>query len=118
MSRVLRTIVFILFLLSTVVFANNTNDVMAKAAVGFVNSFSSVFIPILILGAIITIGLSMVQKKSEVVAYGCGIILLIALALVIIAFIKAHSNFFIIAGFIVLVVVKGCARKYFVDGDL
>ncbi len=105
MSRVLRTVVFILFLLSTVVFANNTNDVMAKAAVGFVNSFSSVFIPILILGAIITIGLSMVQKKPEVVAYGCGIILLIGLALVIIAFIKAHSNFFIIAGFIVLVVV-------------
>ena len=105
MSRVLRTIVFILFLLSTVVFANNTNDVMAKAAVGFVNSFSSVFIPILILGAIITIGLSMVQKKPEVVAYGCGIILLIGLALVIIDFIKAHSNFFIIAGIVVFIVV-------------
>lgn len=105
MSRILQTFISVLFLLSAGAFASNTNDVMAKAASGFVSSFSSVFIPIIIFGAIISIGLSMAQKKPEILAYGCGTIFLIGLVLIIIDFIKTHSAFFTIAGIIVVFIV-------------
>lgn len=105
MSRILQTFISLLFLLSAVAFAGNTNDVMAKAASGFVSNFFSVFIPIIILGTIISIGLSTAQKKPELLGYGCGTIFLIGLALVVIDFIKAHSAFFTIAGIIVVFVL-------------
>ena len=105
MSRVFKTIISVLFLLSVGAFAGKTNDVMAKAATDFAGNFVSGIIPILVLVAIISIGLSLVQKKPEIMACGCGTIFLIGLALVIIDFIKAHSNFFIIAGIVVFIVV-------------
>ena len=112
--RFFQTAIFVLFLLSVDVLADSTNDVMAKAATGFVNSFSSVFIPIIIFGAIISIGFSMAQKKPEIIGYGCGTIFLIGLAMVIIDFIKTHSTFFTIAGFIVafILVILFLIAKY------
>ena len=112
--RFFQTAIFVLFLLSVDVLADSSNDVMAKAATGFVNSFSSVFIPIIIFGAIISIGFSMAQKKPEIIGYGCGTIFLIGLAMVIIDFIKTHSIFFTIAGFIVafILVILFLIAKY------
>lgn len=92
-------------MLSVNAVANGTNDVMAKAATDFAGNFVSGIIPILVLVAIISIGLSMVQKKPEIMACGCLTIPLIGLVLVIIDFVKAHSNFFIIAGIVVFIVV-------------
>ena len=105
MSRVFQSLISLLLLLSVNAVANGTNDVMAKAATDFAGNFVSGIIPILVLVAIISIGLSMAQKKPEILAYGCGTIFLIGLVLVIIDFVKAHSNFFITAGFVVLIVV-------------
>ena len=105
MSRVFQSLISLLLLLSASAVANGTNDVMAKAATGFISCFSSVFIPILIFGVIISIGLSMAQKKPEMLAYGCGTIFLIGLALVIIDFVKAHSAFFTIVGAVVVLIV-------------
>lgn len=114
MSRILQTFISLLFLLSAVAFAGNTNDVMAKAASGFVSNFFSVFIPIIILGTIISIGLSTAQKKPELLGYGCGTIFLIGLALVVIDFIKAHSAFFTIAVaiFILIAVILFLFAQY------
>ena len=94
MSRVFQSLISLLLLLFANAFANGSNDVMAKAASGFISSFSSVFIPILIFGAIISIGLSMARKKLEMLAYGCGTILLLGIVLAIVDFVKAHSTFF------------------------
>ena len=56
----------------------------------------------------------MAQKKPEIIGYGCGTIFLIALAMVIIDFIKTHSTFFTIAGFIVafILVILFLIAKY------
>ena len=104
MSRNFQSFISLLLLLSVSAVANDTNDVMAKAATGFVSSFTSIFIPLLIFGTIISIGLSMAQKKPEMLAYGCGTIFLIGLVLVIIDFVKAHSAFFTVAGLVVVVI--------------
>ena len=104
MSRIFQCVVCLMLLLSIGVLANNTNDVMAKAATGFVSGFTSIFIPLLIFGTIISIGLSMAQKKPEMLAYGCGTIFLIGLVLTIIDFVKAHSAFFTVAGIVIVLI--------------
>lgn len=104
MSRIFQCVVCLMLLLSIGVLANNTNDVMAKAATGFVSGFTSIFIPLLIFGTIISIGLSMAQKKPEMLAYGCGTILLLGLILAIVDFIKAHSAFFTVAGIVIVLI--------------
>ena len=64
MRRVFQSLISLLLLLSVNAVANGTNDVMAKAATDFAGNFVSGIIPILVLVAIISIGLSMVQKKT------------------------------------------------------
>jgi hypothetical protein len=100
----MKNIVFFIALLLTSAFAGNS-AMVSQMTSAFVSSFTSIFIPIVVFGAIISIGLSMAQKKPEMLAYGCGTILLLGLILVIVDFIKAHSAFFTIAGIVIVLIV-------------
>lgn len=81
-----------------------------EIAAGFLDSFLSQFIPILILGAIISIGLTILSKRPEFVAYGCGGIFILALVIglltTLIHFVKAHSTAFIIVGIIIIFIIS------------
>lgn len=99
----MKNIVFFIALLLTSAFAGNS-AMVSQMTSAFVSSFTSIFIPIVVFGAIISIVLSMAQKKPEILGVGCGIIFLIGLVLVIIDFVKAHSAFFTVAGLIVVLI--------------
>lgn len=99
----MKNIVLFIALLLTSAFADN-NAMVSQMSSAFLSSFTSIFIPLLIFGTIISIGLSMAQKKPEMLAYGCGTIFLIGLVLVIIDFVKAHSAFFTVAGLVVVLI--------------
>lgn len=99
----MKNIVLFVALLLTSAFADN-NAMVSQMSSAFLSSFTSIFIPLLIFGTIISIGLSMAQKKPEMLAYGCGTIFLIGLVLVIIDFVKAHSAFFTVAGLVVVLI--------------
>lgn len=99
----MKNIVLFIALLLTSAFADN-NAMVSQMSSAFLSCFTSIFIPLLIFGTIISIGLSMVQKKPEMLAYGCGTIFLIGLVLVIIDFVKAHSAFFTVAGLVVVLI--------------
>ena len=67
------------------------------------------FFPIVALGAILSVGLSLAQKRPEFLAYGCGGIFLsvfiVGLILTIVEFVKAYSIFFIIGGILLILVI-------------
>ena len=100
----MKNIVFFIALLLTSAFAGNS-AMVSQMTSAFVSSFTSIFIPIVVFGAIISIVLSMAQKKPEILGVGCGIIFLIGLVLVIIDFVKAHSAFFTVAGIVIVLIV-------------
>ena len=93
-------------------FALNTfaNDAMiSQMANGFFSKFFSGLLLIAVLTAILSVGLSLAQKRPEFLAYGCGGIFLFAfvvgLILTIIEFIKAHSTAFIVGGVVLVLII-------------
>ena len=101
-----------LFFILIALFANEVvanNALTQQMATGFLQGFFSQFIPYLILGTIISIGLSVISKRPEFVAYGCGGIFILALVIglltSLIHFVKAHSTAFIIAGIIIIFII-------------
>ena len=100
-------IFIIIAFLANVAFASS--PLCPQIAVGFLENFLSQFIPILIFGAIISVGLTILSKRPEFVAYGCGgvfiLALIIGLLTTLIHFVKAHSTAFIIAGIIIVFII-------------
>ena len=89
------------------------NDAMvSQMANGFFSSFFSFFIPIVALGAILSVALSLVQKKPEMLAYGCGTIFLLlvvaGLILTIVDFIRGRYVIFVVGGIILVLIVLFC----------
>lgn len=110
MTLLIKKSILLLSLLALNVFANDT--MVSQMANGFFSSFFSFFIPIVVLGAILSIGLSLAQKKPEMLAYGCGTIFLLAIVggiiITIVDFIKAHSTAFIVGGIILVLAILIC----------
>ena len=107
MIRLLKNSSLLLLLFALNAFANGA--MVSQMANGFFGSFFSFFLPIVVLGAILSIGLSLAQKKPEMLAYGCGTIFMFAfvvgIILTIVDFIKAHSTAFIIGGIILVLII-------------
>lgn len=95
MLRLLRKIVLLSSFFAIYTFANDA--MISQMSSAFFSSFFS-FFPIVALGAILSVGLSLAQKRPEFLAYGCGGIFLsvfiVGLILAIIEFVKAYSIFF------------------------
>lgn len=107
MTSLLKKSAFLLSFFALNTFANDA--MISQMANGFLSSFFSFFLPIVALGAILSVGLSLAQKKPEILAYGCGgiflLILVGGLILTIIEFIKAHSTFFIVGGVLLILII-------------
>ncbi len=107
MLRLLKRSLLLLSLFAIYAFANDA--MISQMSNAFFSSFFSNFLPIVALGAILSVGLSLAQKRPEFLAYGCGGIFLLAVAvgsiLMIIEFIKAYSTFFIIGGILLILII-------------
>ena len=107
MTSLLKKSVLLLSLFALNTFANDT--MISQISNAFFSSFFSFFLPIVALGAILSVGLSLAQKRPEFLAYGCGGIFLLAfvvgLILTIIEFVKAHSTAFIVGGVVLVLII-------------
>ena len=107
MLRLLRKIVLLSSFFAIYTFANDA--MISQMSSAFFSSFFSFFLPIVALGAILSVGLSLAQKRPEFLTYGCGGIFLsvfiVGLILTIIEFVKAYSIFFIIGGILLILVI-------------
>lgn len=107
MTSLLKKTAFLLLFFATITLANDA--MVSQMSNAFFSSFFSFFLPIVALGAILSVGLSLAQKRPEFLAYGCGGIFLIAIAiglvLIIIEFIKAHSTVFIVGGILLILAI-------------
>lgn len=74
MLRLLRKIVLLSSFFAIYTFANDA--MISQMSSAFFSSFFSFFLPIVALGAILSVGLSLAQKRPEFLAYGCGAIFL------------------------------------------
>lgn len=70
MLRLLRKIVLLSSFFAIYTFANDA--MISQMSSAFFSSFFSFFLPIVALGAILSVGLSLAQKRPEFLAYGCG----------------------------------------------
>ncbi|WP_405327280.1 nuclease-related domain-containing protein [Fibrobacter sp.] len=108
MKKMDSTFFILIAFLANAAFANS--PLGPQIATGFLDSFLSQFIPILIFGAIISIGLTILSKRPEFVAYGCGGIFILTLVIgiltTLIHFVKTHSTAFIIAGIIIIFIIS------------
>lgn len=107
MLRLLRKIVLLSSFFAIYTFANDA--MISQMSSAFFSSFFSFFLPIVALGTILSVGLSLAQKRPKFLAYGCGGIFLsvfiVGLILTIIEFVKAYSIFFIIGGILLILVI-------------
>ena len=107
MLRLLKKSVLLLSFFAIYTFANDA--MIPQMSNAFFSSFFSFFLPVVALGAILSVGLTLVQKRPEFLAFGCGGIFLLAfvvgLTLTIIEFIKAHSTAFAIGGIILVLII-------------
>ena len=107
MLRLLKKSILLSSLFAIYAFANDA--MISQMSNAFFSSFFSFFLPIVALGAILSVGLSLAQKRPEFLAYGCGGIFLLAVAvgliLMIIEFIKAHSTAFIVGGVVLVLII-------------
>lgn len=107
MLRLLKKSVLLLSFFAICTFANDA--MIPQMSNAFFSSFFSFFLPVVALGAILSIGLTLVQKRPEFLAFGCGGIFLLAfvvgLILTIIEFIKAHSTAFIVGGIVLVLII-------------
>lgn len=70
MLRLLRKIVLLSSFFAIYTFANDA--MISQMSSAFFSSFFSFFLPIVALGAILSVCLSLAQKRPEFLAYGCG----------------------------------------------
>lgn len=70
MLRLLRKIVLLSSFFAIYTFANDA--MISQMSSAFFSSFFSFFLPIVALGTILSVGLSLAQKRPEFLAYGCG----------------------------------------------
>lgn len=107
MLRLLKKSVLLLSFFAICTFANDA--MIPQMSNAFFSSFFSFFLPVVALGAILSVGLTLVQKRPEFLAFGCGGIFLLAfvvgLILTIIEFIKAHSTAFIVGGIVLVLII-------------
>ena len=110
MIKLLRKTSFLLSFFALNAFANDA--MVSQMANGFFSSFFSFFIPIVALGAILSVALSLAQKKPEMLAYGCGTIFLLlvvaGLILTIVDFIRGRYVIFVVGGIILVLIVLFC----------
>lgn len=78
MIPLLKRSLLLLSLFAIYAFANDA--MISQMSNAFFSSFFSYFLPIVALGAILSVGLSLAQKRPEFLAYGCGGIFLLAVA--------------------------------------
>ena len=101
MLRLLRKIVLLSSFFAIYTFANDA--MISQMSSAFFSSFFSFFLPIVALGAILSVGLSLAQKRPEFLAYGCGgfflSVFIVGLILTIIEFVKAYSIFLLSEAF-------------------
>lgn len=107
MLRLLKKSVLLLSFFAICTFANDA--MIPQMSNAFFSSFFSFFLPVVALGAILSVGLTLAQKRPEFLAFGCGGIFLLAfvvgLILTIIEFIKAHSTAFIVGGIVLVLII-------------
>lgn len=107
MTSLLKSTTLLLSFFALNTFANDT--MVSQMTNGFLSSFFSFFLPIVALGAILSVSLSLAQKKPKILAYGCGGIFLLlligGLILAIVEFVKAHSTFFIVGGILLILII-------------
>lgn len=107
MTSLLKKSAFLSSFFAICTFANDA--MIPQMSNAFFSSFFSFFLPVVALGAILSVGLTLVQKRPEFLAFGCGGIFLLAfvvgLILTIIEFIKAHSTAFIVGGIVLVLII-------------
>ena len=91
-------------------FACAANDALtSQLSAAFWDGFLSKFIPIVVLGAIISSFLSILSKRPEIALGGCGIVFLLVMVVglisIVVDFIAAHKVFFIAAGIIIAFII-------------
>ena len=94
MFRLLKKSILLSSLFAIYAFANDA--MISQMANGFFSKFFPGFLLIAVITAILSVGLTLAQKKPEILAYGCGGVFLLTficgLLLIVIEFIKASNN--------------------------
>lgn len=107
MLRLLKKSILLSSLFAIYAFANDA--MISQMSNAFFSIFFSGFLLIAVITAILSVGLTLAQKRPEFLAYGCGGIFLLAfvagIILTIIEFIKTHSTAFAIGGIILILII-------------
>ncbi len=120
MKFLTQMIFIIIAFLANATFANS--PLGKQIAESTFDNLLSRFFVIILLGAIISAGLSVMSKKPEFAVIGCGGISILALVIglltTLIQFVKAHSTAFIIAGIIIIfIILIICIIAYFDNNE-
>lgn len=120
MKFLTQMIFIIIAFLANATFANS--PLGKQIAESSFDNLLSRFFVIILLGAIISAGLSVMSKKPEFAVIGCGGISILALVIglltTLIQFVKAHSTAFIIAGIIIIfIILIICIIAYFDNNE-